>query len=217
VNLDHKSYGFVLRQARSTLLRQDEVTRMLEWSMIGPGHFGIPYISPKTRIVSHLKFLPSFPIPFNLLRAGRFTHFTLSSKNLDGLHPFLRSGSSSISFPFLPHSRKAMYNPHNRLIAPLALKLLHFSARRQISEALPIVWHFPLETDVFGAGDAILANWAAERAAVSPSFQLCISTEAVEDSVSADVTCGTTVWPVVTSSAEGLYSTFLSVFLSLKD
>ena len=106
-----------------------------------------------------------------------------------------------------------MYNPHNRLIAPLALKLLHFSARRQIPEALPIIWHSPSGTDVFGVGDTILANWAAERAVVSPSFQLCISTEAVEDSVSADVTCGTTVWPVVTSSAEGLYSTSLSVSL----
>ena len=109
-----------------------------------------------------------------------------------------------------------MYNPHNRLIAPLALKLLHFSVRRQIPEALPIIWHSPSETDVFGVGDTILASWAAERAVVSPSFQLCISTEAVEDSVSADVTCGTTVWPVVTSIAEGLYSTSLSVFLLLR-
>jgi hypothetical protein len=175
--------------------------------MVSPGHFGILYISSNTRIVSHLKILSFLlPSPFNLLRAGRFTHFTLSSKNLDGLHPFLRSGSSSISFPFLPHPSEPMYNPHNRLIAPLALKLLHFSARRQLIEALPIVWHFPLETDVFGSGDTILANWATERAAVSPSFQLCISTEAVE---LADVTCGTTVWPVVTSSADGLYSTSL--------
>ncbi|EDR08333.1 uncharacterized protein LACBIDRAFT_297900 [Laccaria bicolor S238N-H82] len=119
-----------------------------------------------------------------------------------------------------------MYNPHNRLIAPLALKLLHLSARRQIPETLPVLWHSPSDTDVFGVGDTILAAWTAERAVVSPFFQLCISTEAVEDSVSADVTCGTTVWPVVTSSAEGLYSTSLSapnvtstspVFLQMRD
>ena len=107
-----------------------------------------------------------------------------------------------------------MYNPHSRLIAPLDLKLLHLSARRQISETLPIIWHFPSETDVFGAG----AQTGQRRELLCRLlFQLCVSTEAVEDSVSADVTCGTNMWPDVTSSAEGLYSTSLSVFLLLRE
>ena len=47
---------------------------------------------------------------------------------------------------------------------------------------------------------------------VSPSFQLCMSTDAGADTGSADSTCGTTVWPTVTSNA-GTYSISLSVLI----
>ena len=180
--------------------------------MSGPGHSGIPYISPKPGLSTILNsFLPS-PSIFSVLDVSVISHFLQGT--LTVLVLFIEASLPPFLSLFCPHPRTPMYNPHNRLIAPLVLKSLHFSATRQISEPL---WHSPSEIDVFGVGDTIIANWATARAVVSPSFQLCISTEAVEDSVSADVTCGTTVWPVVTSIAEGLCSTSLSVFLLLRD
>ena len=52
---------------------------------------------------------------------------------------------------------------------------------------------------------------------MSPSFQLCVSTEAVEDSVSVDVTCGTTVWPVVRSTFKRIVGVFFTRRISCAD
>ena len=106
-----------------------------------------------------------------------------------------------------------MYNPHSRLIAPLDLKLLHLSARRQISETLPIIWHFPPETDVFGAG----AQTGQRRELLCRLLFSCVYPQRQwKTRYQLTLRVGR-LWgqPVVTSGSEGLYSTSLSVFLLL--
>jgi len=101
-----------------------------------------------------------------------------------------------------------MYNPHNRLIAPLALNVL---AGRQICG----VWHSPSEIDVFGVG-----YHPRKLESCCVAFFSVVYPEAAEDLVSADVTCGTAVRPVVTLSVErsalNVISTSL-VFLQMRD
>ena len=176
--------------------------------MIGPGHFGLPYISPKTRIVNQLKSFPSFPIPP--------PHPLQSSPNgtFHSIHIFSKEPSFEAGLPpFLSHPRKPMYNPHDCLIAPPALKLLHLSARRQISETLPIIWHFPSATDVFGAG----AQAGQRRELLCRLLFSCVYPERrwktrYQLTLRVGRLCGQ---PVVASGSEGLCSTSLSVFLLL--
>ena len=182
--------------------------RMLAVSTIGLGHFGIPYISPKTRIVNQLKSFPSFPIPP--------PHPLQSSPNgtFHSIHIFSKEPSFEAGLPpFLSHPRKPMYNPHSRLITPLDLKLLHLSARRQISETLPIIWHFPSETDVFGAG----AQAGQRRELLCRLLFSCVYPQRrwktrYQLTLRVGRLCGQ---PVVASGSEGLCSTSLSVFLLL--
>jgi hypothetical protein len=64
-----------------------------------------------------------------------------------------------------------------------------------------VTWISPSKGESFGPGDKILCKWKADKAVVSPSFQLCIisNDSALEDDedTDSDMDCGETVWPAV--------------------
>jgi hypothetical protein len=73
------------------------------------------------------------------------------------------------------------------------------------SRSSDVTWVSPSKGESFRPGDKILCKWTADKAVVSPSFQLCMAPndstleERSNDSeeTDSDMDCGETMWPTV--------------------